>query len=446
MKENLTRIHHNLYVSKNDPLYLDKIINYNSDNPYWLYKYGRHKEGEGSLEMAAKYYLQASHYGHKCAEKDYYRIKNSLEVHKSKSRSIAPFIMLGLLSLLILLSFLHFHKFILNEHKYINYKTQEVTYDLIEKNGETTLLLDEVTPGQLEEILRYKGMEENKKAENQRVKAVHKGTGKIIGESYWSQDRKLIIKNYLQPQSKLNNQGATFSKSINPEKLLALNLVRTAAAGYQIINGRELENLDDLVGPYPLNYLSLLPPVEFRLYPQAISLEKRIRLPDYDYSDLNPDNTIERGDFYKPIKLIIDRSKHRLYYLHGDDVIKSFEVGLGKKDSTPLGTYFIKERVVFPEPQSIYGTRGFSLSRDDYGLHGTFNNESIGSDMSQGCIRMFNEDIEELFPNVPLGTVIEIKDMTDYPREVMGQGLPIGPGEISPHNEKNEGKIYDWKE
>lgn len=55
----------------------------------------------------------------------------------------------------------------------------------------------------------------------------------------------------------------------------------------------------------------------------------------------------------------------------------------------------------------VMGTRRFELG-DGYGIHGTDHPESIGQSVSHGCVRMRNEDIEKLYPMVPVGTPVYI--------------------------------------
>jgi L,D-transpeptidase ErfK/SrfK len=43
-----------------------------------------------------------------------------------------------------------------------------------------------------------------------------------------------------------------------------------------------------------------------------------------------------------------------------------------------------------------------------YGIHGTDNPWSVGRILSNGCIRLYPEDIEKLYPDVPKGTIVEI--------------------------------------
>jgi len=53
------------------------------------------------------------------------------------------------------------------------------------------------------------------------------------------------------------------------------------------------------------------------------------------------------------------------------------------------------------------GTRRLDLG-DGYGIHGTDEPSSIGRSVSHGCVRMLNQDVEQLFPMVPVGTTVYI--------------------------------------
>jgi len=58
---------------------------------------------------------------------------------------------------------------------------------------------------------------------------------------------------------------------------------------------------------------------------------------------------------------------------------------------------------------------GLSIQKGYYGIHGTNNPSSIGGYVSNGCIRMHNQDVEELFPNVQIGTPVHIHSGEDVP-------------------------------
>ena len=56
--------------------------------------------------------------------------------------------------------------------------------------------------------------------------------------------------------------------------------------------------------------------------------------------------------------------------------------------------------------EGALGTRGLVL-QDHYAIHGTNNPSSIGSYTTLGCIRLLNENIETLYPYIPIGTSIK---------------------------------------
>jgi len=45
-----------------------------------------------------------------------------------------------------------------------------------------------------------------------------------------------------------------------------------------------------------------------------------------------------------------------------------------------------------------------------YGLHGTTDPKSLGKQVTQGCVRLSNSDVEELYTIVPIGTEVVIVD------------------------------------
>ena len=73
--------------------------------------------------------------------------------------------------------------------------------------------------------------------------------------------------------------------------------------------------------------------------------------------------------------------------------------------------------VPFGDPANILGTRWMSIRAtgdtediSDYGIHGTWDNSSIGKAESEGCVRMRNEEVEELFALLPVGTPVLIEN------------------------------------
>lgn len=121
------------------------------------------------------------------------------------------------------------------------------------------------------------------------------------------------------------------------------------------------------------------------------------------------------------MKIVVDKSDFTLTLYLNNYYLKQYNVGLGKFDKTPIGTFTITERVENPEwkglkhgdPKNILGDYWLTLASDKFtglGIHGTNKPDTIGRNASEGCIRMRNEDIRELFIVVPRGTEVTIRE------------------------------------
>lgn len=120
--------------------------------------------------------------------------------------------------------------------------------------------------------------------------------------------------------------------------------------------------------------------------------------------------------------LEIDKSKNELILFLNDDFLKKYNVATGKNNKTPIGDFEIINKLVDPtwyksgavispdSPENALGTRWMGFDMKGYGIHGTIEPETIGSQSSEGCIRMHNEDVEELFSMVPMGTKVKVID------------------------------------
>ena len=103
-------------------------------------------------------------------------------------------------------------------------------------------------------------------------------------------------------------------------------------------------------------------------------------------------------------------------------------MGIGKEDLTPAGEFSIGSKVKNPDwykggstripygdPRNILGTRWMTIVGADkaqrgYGIHGTTLPASVPGQTSAGCIRMLNENAEELYEWVPPATHVLIVD------------------------------------
>ena len=127
--------------------------------------------------------------------------------------------------------------------------------------------------------------------------------------------------------------------------------------------------------------------------------------------------------------IVVDKSQNTLTFKSGlpfgqetEEVVKTYTVSTGANNSTPVGTFKITTKIVNPpwfsggrsippgDPRNILGSRWMGLTLKGYGIHGTTDDATIGTQCTQGCVRMHNADVEELYSIVPVGTEVTIVD------------------------------------
>ena len=120
--------------------------------------------------------------------------------------------------------------------------------------------------------------------------------------------------------------------------------------------------------------------------------------------------------------IYVDKSQNILILKDNAEVVKVYHVSTGKNNSTPVGKYkivsklvdpvwFAKGVVVPPEsPANVLGSRWMRFDLPGYGIHGTIDPQQIGQQVTAGCVRMRNEEVEEIYSIIPLGTEVTIVD------------------------------------
>jgi lipoprotein-anchoring transpeptidase ErfK/SrfK len=119
-------------------------------------------------------------------------------------------------------------------------------------------------------------------------------------------------------------------------------------------------------------------------------------------------------------RIVISIPDRKLAVVESDRVVRVFRTAVGAPHSpSPTGTFqvinhipdptwYTKGKVVAPGPANPLGTRWIGLSLKGYGIHGTNSPKSIGRNVSHGCIRLKNVDVEALFEMVAVGDVVEL--------------------------------------
>ena len=122
----------------------------------------------------------------------------------------------------------------------------------------------------------------------------------------------------------------------------------------------------------------------------------------------------------QPFSIIVDKSENILILKSNEEVMKTYIVSTGANNSTPTGTFKIVNKLKNPtwyktgavippsSPENILGSRWLGFDLKGYGIHGTVDPQSLGKSVTEGCIRMSNQDVEELYTIVPLGTEVTI--------------------------------------
>jgi len=134
-------------------------------------------------------------------------------------------------------------------------------------------------------------------------------------------------------------------------------------------------------------------------------------------------------------RIVISISDRKLAVLEGERVLRIFPTAVGaSRTPSPAGSYQIVERipnptwygkgrVVAPGKGNPLGTRWLGLSVKGYGIHGTNSPASIGHRASHGCIRMRNQDVEQLFEMVRVGDAVElVGERTVQVAQIFGAG------------------------
>lgn len=121
--------------------------------------------------------------------------------------------------------------------------------------------------------------------------------------------------------------------------------------------------------------------------------------------------------------IVVDKSQNILTLKSEQDILKTYRVSTGKNSCTPVGTFTVTNKIIDPpwypstggmipakDPKNVLGSRWIGISKQGYGIHGTTDPESIGKSVTEGCVRLKNSDVEELYTIVPVGTEVVIVD------------------------------------
>jgi lipoprotein-anchoring transpeptidase ErfK/SrfK len=128
--------------------------------------------------------------------------------------------------------------------------------------------------------------------------------------------------------------------------------------------------------------------------------------------------------------IVVRTNERRLYLVVDAAHALAYPVGVGKAGKQWQGTSHVDGKYVQPawsppaevkrdkpslpdmipggSPHNPMGAAAMTLAGTEYAIHGTNMPGSIGGFVSYGCIRMYNQDITDLFGRVAVGTTVVV--------------------------------------
>jgi len=131
-----------------------------------------------------------------------------------------------------------------------------------------------------------------------------------------------------------------------------------------------------------------------------------------------------------PGTIIIDTSDRFLYLIQPNNVALRYGIGVGRDGFQWQGLLRVTRKSEWPDwtpppemiqrqpylprfmaggPGNPMGARALYLGNTIYRIHGTNAPETIGHAVSSGCFRLVNDEIEDLYARVPVGTKVIVQ-------------------------------------
>lgn len=236
--------------------------------------------------------------------------------------------------------------------------------------------------------------------------------------------RKLLADGFYQ---KAREKAATILES--PGVVMFDDTWKAAAAVVSAANTKFITT--DLVCPEKRPYTVAKGDVLIRLAYKNGTTVDQIRKNNPSMRVIQPGQVLNLlpGDGFS---LVAYKSQYTLLLLNQGKLFKTYRISIGRENRTPVGTFVIDDKVPEPPFRDIpytgngdqgneLGTRWLRLKASGatpatlvgYGIHGTWEPDSIGKAASNGCLRLSNEEVEELYdllPSKPGVISVEIKD------------------------------------
>lgn len=133
---------------------------------------------------------------------------------------------------------------------------------------------------------------------------------------------------------------------------------------------------------------------------------------------------------YTPGTIVVSFGDRRLYYVESKGSAISYPIAIPKAEARWSGTSFVSQKRENPswtptasmrrenpklpafvaggDPRNPMGTKALYLGSSLYRIHGTDAPSLIGREVSKGCVRMYNEDVADLFRRAKVGSRVVV--------------------------------------
>jgi lipoprotein-anchoring transpeptidase ErfK/SrfK len=133
---------------------------------------------------------------------------------------------------------------------------------------------------------------------------------------------------------------------------------------------------------------------------------------------------------YKPGEIVVSFGDRRLYFITAPGQAMSYPIAIPREESRWAGVTSVTNKRINPSwtptpemmrenprlprwvpgghPMNPLGSRGLYLGSSTYRIHGTDAPWTIGSAVSKGCIRMYNQDVQDLYPRANIGAKVTV--------------------------------------
>jgi lipoprotein-anchoring transpeptidase ErfK/SrfK len=133
---------------------------------------------------------------------------------------------------------------------------------------------------------------------------------------------------------------------------------------------------------------------------------------------------------YRPGELVVSFGDRKIYHVTGPGVANAYPIAIPREQSRWQGVTSVSSKRENPSwtptahmraenprlpnwvpgghPMNPLGNRAMYLGSSAYRIHGTDAPWTIGSAVSKGCVRMYNQDVADLYPRVNVGARVTV--------------------------------------